>query len=324
MAIEILTRYRFGRPPTEEEQAARVDVSVPVATYARVDSGVFAMNERFLEVCDGRYVNRGTGTAIFAGAGGASLAISIMLIWMIANASHYARQQSDVTFAHWMFGVLLIVVGGIFVLSLRALLADCFTYTYWSIRLDRLSRTIRVFRHNGKNGITTVPWDSAFFYIERKARGGIAMAQACSIRCHVLDENNNVIDSFSLGNPVHIISDSQSERGKQQTESLLAKLEFYRRYINEGPYDVPRVTEFLPKNVSFGNSLRFAFDGTKEVLASGKIFLFAFLAVAAVSNFLMAVCHYVTMKTCRVPGWTDEPEDAGGVGRQQDAQATSL
>ncbi|MCW3528666.1 hypothetical protein K6Y52_38490, partial [Burkholderia cenocepacia] len=99
-------------------------------------------------------------------------------------------QQGIVYFLLVIFS--LIGIAGLAV-TVRALLIDCFNYTRKPIRFNRLDRKIYAFRHNGPGGVFSVPWDSAFLYVERKPKAGLAGTAPRVVRCLVLNDEGLVV-----------------------------------------------------------------------------------------------------------------------------------
>lgn len=59
---------------------------------------------------------------------------------------------------------------------------------------------IYAFRHNGKGGVVKVPWDTAFFFPDRRASSPAFGGAPTVLRCFVLAEDGKtVVDSFSFG-----------------------------------------------------------------------------------------------------------------------------
>nr|WP_161578751.1 DUF6708 domain-containing protein [Stenotrophomonas rhizophila] len=74
---------------------------------------------------------------------------------------------------------------------------DLFQYTHYPVRFNRITRKIYFFRHNGPGGVVVVPWGSpfAFFHI---GRGG-QDPNLRDLRCHLLDRNRQVQQTFTIG-----------------------------------------------------------------------------------------------------------------------------
>jgi hypothetical protein len=189
-------------------------------------------------------------------------------------------------------------------------LLHCFNYTRKPIRFNRADRIIYAFRHDGPGGAISVPWDSAFLYVERKPKAGLGGTAPRVVRCLVLNEKGLVIDTFSIGKYIDLAFDENSPAGQKVMGELYRELESYRRFMEEGPSSVPPVTEFLSKEVSFRNSLKLEFDGASDLMNSGNPVMWLVMVVAAIPTFILAVAYHLAQLTCREPVWPDEVERA--------------
>ncbi|MCF7750210.1 hypothetical protein KQ945_05600, partial [Bacillus subtilis subsp. subtilis] len=62
---------------------------------------------------------------------------------------------------------------------------------------NRITQMVYFFRHNGPGGVVAVPWESSslFFHV---GYGGQTKSLR-DLRCHVLDRNRQVMDTFTIG-----------------------------------------------------------------------------------------------------------------------------
>lgn len=310
MAFDGLSWYKLNRPVTEREASSRLRVDKPCAETAKSRGTVFKTTDTCLEVCDGLHKEKGWGLFAFSTAGLMVLAIAIMSLWMAIDIPPAVREKAQIEFAFWGFGSLAVVALGLFALAVRLLLVDCFNYTRKPIRFNRTDRTIYAFRHNGPGGVLSVPWDSAFLYVERKPKAGLGGTAPRVIRCLVLNDKGLVVDTFSIGKRVVLAFDESSSAGQQVMEELYQDFEYYRRFMEEGPSSVPPVAELLSTDVSFRNSLRMQFEDVPDILNAGHPLLWLLLAVTALPSLIQATVHYVAQLTCREPVWPEEVERA--------------
>jgi len=195
-------------------------------------------------------------------------------------------------------------------LTVRLLLVDCFNYTRKPIRFNRADRTIYAFRHNGPGGVLSVPWDSAFLYVERKPKAGLGGTAPRVVRCLVLNDKGLVVDTFSIGKYVDLAFDENSPAGHQVMGELYQDFEYYRRFMEEGSSSVPPVAEFLSTEVSFRNALKLQFDGASELVNFSNPVMWLVMVVAAIPTFIQAVAYYLSQLTCREPEWPEAVERA--------------
>jgi hypothetical protein len=310
MAFDGLSWYKLNRPVTEAEAAARLQVDKPCADAGKSNGTVFKATDTCLELCDGLYREKGWGLLAFSTAGLMALAGTIMSLWMAIDIPPAVREKGQTEFAFWGFGSLAVIALCLFVLAVRLLLVDCFNYTRKPIRFNRANRTIYAFRHNGPGGVLSVPWDSAFLYVERKPKAGLAGTAPRLIRCLVLNDKGLVVDTFSIGKYVDLAFDENSPAGQKVMEELYTDFEYYRRFMEEGPSSVPPVAEFLTTEVSFRNALKLQFDGASGLMNSGNPAMWLVMVVAAIPTFILAVAYHLAQLTCREPVWPEEVERA--------------
>jgi hypothetical protein len=310
MAFDGLSWYKLNRPATDAEVSSRLQLDRPCAGAAKSSGTVFTATDTYLEVCDGLYREKGWGLLVFSTAGLMALAGTVMFLWMATDISPVIREKGQAEFAFWGFGTLAVVALCLFALTVRLLLVDCFNYTRKPVRFNRADRTIYAFRHNGPGGVLSVPWDSAFLYVERKPRAGLAGTAPRVVRCLVLDGKGLVVNTFSIGKRAVLAFDERSRAGQQVMEELYQDFEYYRRVMDEGPSSVPPVAELLPTEVSFRNSLQMQFDDVPDILKSGHPLLWLLLAVTALPSLIQATMHYLAQLTCREPVWPEAVERA--------------
>jgi hypothetical protein len=155
-----------------------------------------------------------------------------------------------------------------------------------------------------------VPWEKAFFYVERRARTSLGRTATRLVRCLVLDDDGKVVATFSVGRRIELVFDEESASGQKTMRELYANFEYYRRFMEEGPSSVPPVTEFLSTEVSFRNSLKMQFEDAPDIMHSRHPALLLLLAVTALPSFLQATMHYIAQLTCREPVWPEDVERA--------------
>jgi len=230
---------RTKRSVTDTEVSARLWQKEPCTETANSSGTVFKATDSYLEVCDGLYREKGWGLLAFSTAGVGALCLTAMFSWMAINVFPAIQQKGQAGAAHWGFGLLALAAFGVFMLSVRSLLGDCFNYTRRPIRFSRIDRRIYAFRHNGPGGVVSVPWDSAFLYIERQPKAGLTSTAPRVVRCLVLDEQGQVFDSFPIGKRVTLASSEKGELGRQTMNELYEDFEYYRRFMENGPVNRP-------------------------------------------------------------------------------------
>ncbi|KWF18681.1 DUF6708 domain-containing protein [Burkholderia pseudomultivorans] len=310
MAFDGLSWHRLNRPVSEEEQAARLAIGQPASDTPKDDRSVFSMSDTCLEVRDGTYSEKGWGVFAFVLPGLGSLAFTATLLWMLTHVPPIYEQRGQLGLVYGGFGFFLFVGLCLSGLGIWALTRDCFNYTSKPVRFDRRNRMIYAFKHNGPGGVVSVPWDSAFLYVERKTRKGLARTTPRMVRCLVLDDKGLVKDTFSVGTRVVLAFEENSVGGQEVMKILYQDFEFYRRFMEEGPASVPPVTEFLPKGASLRNSLRLNFEGWSALTNSRNPMVWLVMGIGALPAFIFSLMQWFAQLTCREPVWPEDIERA--------------
>lgn len=308
MAFDGHARYKLNRPVTDAESSARLHIDKACAETAKSTGTIFKATDSYLEVCDGLYREKGWGLLTFSTAGIAFLCLIAMFLWMATHMPVAIRAKGQEGVVYFLMAVFSLVCLGGLAITVRALRVDCFNYTRKPIRFNRLNRTIYAFRHGGPGGVLTVPWDSAFMYVERKPKAGLAGTAPRVVRCLVLNDKGLVSDTFAIGKYVELAFDENTPAGQQAMGELYQDFEYYRRFMEEGPSSVPPVTDFLTTEVSFRNSLKLQFDGVPALLKSGNPVMLLVAVIALVPTFILAVAYHVAQLTCREPVWPEGVE----------------
>jgi hypothetical protein len=310
MAFDGLSWYRLNRPVTELEEAARLPISQRCSDAAKDGGTVFSVSESCLEISDDSYWDKGRGVLAFLLPGTGSFVATGFILWMMTHLPPIYEQRGEVELMRGILTFFLIFMLALCAVGVWALSRDCFRYTHRPIRFNRANRTVYVFRHNGPGGVLSVPWDEAFFYVERKARTGIPRTARRLIRCLVLADDGRVINTFSVGKHLVLAFDEDTAPGRLLIDELHRNFEFYRRFMEEGLPSVPPVAEFLGKEVSFRNSLRTQFGDISDVAHSRHPVVWLLFAVTALPTFIQSILHYVAQLTCREPVWPEDVERA--------------
>jgi succinate dehydrogenase/fumarate reductase cytochrome b subunit len=310
MAFDGHSRYKLNRPPTDRESSARLHVDKPCADVAKSVGTVFKATNTYLEVCDGLHREKGWGLLTFLTAGIAFLGLIAMFLWLATHMPMAVRAKGEEGIVYLLLVLFTLAGIGALAITVRALLVDCFGYIRKPIRFNRADRTIYAFRHNGPGGVISVPWDSAFLYVERKPKAGLGGTAPRVVRCLVLNDKGLVVGTFSIGKRVVLAFDENSPAGQQVMEQLYQDFEYIRRFMGEGPSSVPPVAELLSTEVSFRNSLRMQFEDVPDIVNSGHPLLWLLLAVTALPSLIQATVYYVAQLTCREPVWPEAVERA--------------
>ncbi|WP_233832519.1 DUF6708 domain-containing protein [Paraburkholderia sp. ZP32-5] len=292
---------KLRRQLTDEEKTRQLRVDRSASTRVKTDYSAFAMNDAWLELTNNAYVQRGILTYGFL----MLLPVSIMFvcgaIWAMRNPPPNTH-GAELTFA-MAFMVCFMLFGCCMVLvCLWGLHQENFTWTRIPIRFNHRTRMVHAFRGAGAKGVISVPWDKAFFFIEKRPKDPISRGTPYGLRCHVLDDQGRVSQSFTVGRRVYTIDDETTENGRSIVHELNDQFEFIRRYMEGGPSAVP-APDLVPIEVSLSNSCKLAFRNDKALLAEGNVVATALVWVLKPFLMLIALLHYIGMRTSREPVW---------------------
>ncbi|WP_143134500.1 DUF6708 domain-containing protein [Burkholderia ubonensis] len=172
----------------------------------------------------------------------------------------------------------------------RTLGREFFSYSYFPIRFNRQTRMIHVFRHNGRNGVLSAPWDQVYFHIGK----GEVNRDLTDIRGHVMD-GDNVIDTFAVG---HFFG-----RDEQPVRQIW---KFIVVYMEQGP-------QALPKDMVIGTSTSRSWT---NCFLWAKSYCDIFLPIPLVNwvaTALVTCMRWLVMQSCKDPVWPAEIEATSAI-----------
>ncbi|MFN1266787.1 DUF6708 domain-containing protein [Pseudomonas lundensis] len=275
-----LTPYKKNRLLWESEIISHLSREVVIETLPPVDKGLLRVNGVFAEYADRYFHLRG-----WAAMGGVPIACVFLWFTLFFCFDLYVfsniRTESQIV-AAW---VAVSVLGGFTIAVFYfTLLKEFFCYTHYPIRFNRVSRKVYVFRHNGKGGVVDLDWDGVYWFVGRSRDGSDI---SYDLRCHVLDAEGIVRDTFAVG---HFAS-TRAE--------ILQHWEMIRRYMEGSPADLPfpPLALVLSTKPTWRNCITIQVGG-----ASGHSPVFMLLTLP------WAFFRWISQITCRRPRWPDEVE----------------
>lgn len=279
--------FLFDRELSTQELACNLSMC-ETASFGSDDMyGMAKFNAVYMEFVNRTFKIKGMLATLLLTIGGLlALGVSVHAIWVSLGS---LREISD-----WLAMLLLLSVSVSCVVMFWCihLRKDLFQYTHYPIRFNRITRKIYFFRHNGPGGVVVVPWGSpfAFFHI---GRGG-QDPNLRDLRCHLLDRNRQVQQTFTIG---HFWDHDQDIR---EQWALIC------RYMQEGPetcFDDP-----LDRVITLSTLPTFRNHWMLVCLMMGtNLFpfrhnlLFPFYGALTLSRWL-------TFKTCKAPVFPPEIE----------------
>jgi hypothetical protein len=303
MAWEGTYWVKLRRQLTDEEKTRQLRVDRSASTQVKTDYSAFAMNDAWLELTNNAYVQRGIltyGCLML-------LPLGIMFVTGMIGAMRNPPPNThgaELAFAMAFVFSFMLFGCGIVLVSLWGLHQENFTWTRIPIRFNRHTRMVHAFRGAGSKGVISVAWDKAFFFIEKRPKDPISRGTPYGLRCHVLNDQGRVSQSFTFGRRVYTIDDETTENGRSIVHELNDQFEFIRRYMEGGPSAVP-APDLVPTKVSLSNSCKLAFRNDKALLAEGNVVATAVVWLLKPFEILTALLHYVGMRTSREPVWPE-------------------
>lgn len=286
-----LKPFPTQRPLTQEEVQAQLDPDarqghvLPDARFSLI-----GLDEHSAEFVDRSFRMRGSSITLFA---------LVCFLVIVATLLYVALGLAWPNYAQKKFGagellvailpVVLVATAASTMIWRRTLRRELFTYTHYPVRFDRERGLVHVFRHNGPNGVLSVPWKDVHWFVGRGERQEYLL----DVRGALLDRGQ-VQEMFSVG---HYFDDGARE-------SVQALWEFIRTYMAGGPAaltvaGVPPVIDLsvLP---SWRNAWRW------EMLRLGERFARMRYMLSMIYYPVMLVMtswRWMVLNSCKAPVW---------------------
>ena len=243
---------------------------------------VVACNTAYMEVADGRYMRRGFGGMMFTLLEVPFVFLVLMpLYFLIFKNRHDLGDFMMVPIISAILMPLILVIG-------YQWKQEMLDYTYKPIRLVRSTRKVHVFQHNGPSGVWSLDWDKLQFCLKK---GGLNWG----VLGYLPDANGQVTHAFYLGASLPV-----NPKGIGPDEPLLAHWEYFRRYMEDGPANIPAPEILLP------------IQNRREPFLYGMLRswrMFGPLAIPfAPVTTLAGVFRWLGMHMSRLPRWPAEVE----------------
>ncbi|MCE7032252.1 hypothetical protein LY625_06405 [Lysobacter sp. GX 14042] len=249
--------------------------------------GVVRFNSTFIEFVDRTFKLKGM---LVTAVSVASLLLVLGMFFLVI-----AEDLVDGDVGPLIVSVLVlgpIAVGGTALIWAAYLGKDLFQYTHYPVRFNRRTGKIHFFRHNGTGGVVTLRWGDpgVYFHIGR----GEQSRRLRDLRCHVLDRDRKVQQTFTVG---HFWD--HENRVREEWELI-------RRYMEEGPencFDHPadRMVA-LSTRVTWRNCWMMVC-----LMAGTNLHPFRWNLLFPLYGGL-TLSRWLTMKSCRAPVFPPEIE----------------
>ncbi|CAM3492046.1 DUF6708 domain-containing protein [Burkholderia ubonensis] len=252
-------------------------------------ASLIRLNSTYLDMIDRWYTIRGGIDTILM----AMIAPGIFIAMLYAFFVHIMPVL--IVENNYIVDVFLVVFFGVvawlvFLVAKPPLSKEFFSFSYFPIRFNRKTRMIHVFRHNGPNGVLSVPWDQVYFHIGK----GEVNRDLTDIRGHVMD-GDDVIDTFAVG---HFFG-----RDEQPVRQIW---KFIVTYMEQGP-------QALPKDMVIGTSTSRSWA---NCFLWAKSYCDIFLPIPLVNwvaAALVTCMRWLIMQSCKDPVWPAEIEATSAI-----------
>ncbi|CAJ0731559.1 DUF6708 domain-containing protein [Ralstonia pickettii] len=288
-----------GKPLGEWEMQHRLRIDRPVLETVEEMGNVYRIDSTCLEIIDDAQDQiqiMGLGSVICI----AATAFSLGWCGMWVAGPFVDSPQTMAQDGYWFWTILGVVTFVAFTaffstVGYDILRRNLFTLKRRPIRLNRKTRRIYAIRTKDPDGIWEVPWSNDEFFCigKRKVSGFKRAYDMYDVRHYTLDEQGNVVRAFVLGQMVFTLEQAQLQ------------WEYFRRYMQDGPANLPEPYRFWAPRETFAEGYRICWGPrfTDLFFASMRYVMLPF-------TLLEATCRWLTLITCSDPGWPAEIEAA--------------
>lgn len=281
-------KFRVHREMSGIETASALRACIERITSPDDAFGITKFNSTYMEFVDRTFKIKGMAYCV------ASVAVCFIAAWMLVYPSMALTRMDGGLFGNLgLFVILLAMSSSMFaVVWFVYLKNDLFQYTHYPVRFNRITRKIYFFRHNGPGGVTVVPWGSpyAFFHIGRGAQN----PELRDLRCHLLDRNQQIQQTFTIGHFWH------HDDHIQEQWALIC------RYMQDGPelcYDDP-----LDRVITLSSEPTLRNCWLMVILMMGTALMPLRTNLMFPIYGLLTLSRWLTFKTCRRPVFPPEIE----------------
>lgn len=288
-----------GKPLREWEREHRLHIDQPASDEICEIGNVYRIDSTCMEITDEsqtRVQLAGMLFLICAVAVGFSLSLGAMF----ASTPFHVSAEEMRENGNWIatvFGTILGLASSAFfgLMGGEAARRYLFSLKHRPIRLNRKVRRIYAMRTKDRDGLWEVPWSNdEFFCIGKRRVGGLSTSYFMyDIRHYTLDADGHVLRGFVLGRLMFTL-----EQAQQQWE-------YYRRYMQDGPADLPEPHRFWNPRESFWEGFKICREDKLSSLFS-SLFDYVFFPFM----LLDATVRWLVLATCSDPVWPAEIEAA--------------
>lgn len=288
-----------GKPPTEWDWEHRLWIDRPANQEVCEIGNVYSTNSTYLEITDeSQNEIQLTGMRLLICL--VAVVLGLAGAMMFGSTPFHVSAEEMGKNGNWfatLFGTTLsLLTAGYFGANgIKVVHGNLFTLKRRPIRLNRKTRRIYAFLTKEPDGLWQVPWtNGSFFCIGRQEKPGFSASYFMyDIRHYTLDADGNVVRGFVLGRLMFTL-----EQAQQQWE-------YYRRYMQDGPADLPEPHRFWNPRESFWEGFKICREDKLSSLFS-SLFDYVFFPFM----LLDATVRWLVLATCSDPVWPAEIEAA--------------
>lgn len=281
--------FKFRRDLDDHERAHALEYGKKERFSPDDAIGMTRFNSVYMEFVDRTFKVKGMLSTLVSALGMLFLVSIFVLLSAHVSGNDQLGTLGKSLFIS-MYGA--VCIGIPFLLWRSVLRRDIFQYTHYPVRFNRRTGKVHFFRHNGTDGVVTLRWGDpgVYFHIGR----GEQSRKLRDLRCHVLDRDRKVQQTFTIG---HFWD--HENRVREEWELI-------RRYMEEGPencFDHPadRMVA-LSTRVTWRNCWMMVC-----LMAGTNLHPFRWNLLFPLYGGL-TLSRWLTMKSCRAPVFPPEIE----------------
>ena len=253
------------------------------------DTVVIKMNSTYLELVDKYYSDRGMFEFFTVIMFFLFFSVPFILMYLL----FFNPISRPDTFPELFMLIFAVITSSVMARWFYGFLRKSFfTWTHYPVRFNRKTKMVHVFKVGGT--ILSVPWNDIFF---TRGRAGYGTLPEWSIDGHILaDDGKTVIDTFSLG-----FSSTRRE--------LVKNWAFVRSYmeVEDCLPDLADIVVLCPPVAEKRESYLF---GLLYMIRIESRLLWPITALAFPLFLAGSVVRFIVMRTCKIPRWSQEVEEA--------------
>lgn len=280
--------FKLDRGLSDHERRSHLPYDVPQNIAPDEAIGMTKFNGTFIEFIDRTFKIKGMAATLILSL----FAVSFLILFAYL-CFFIIGLDDDITGSIVGLAVIAIpAIGGPLLVWFAFLRKDLFRYTHYPVRFNRKTRKIYFFRRGGLSGTAVLLWGdpNVYFHIGQGTQNKFLF----DLRCHVLDSNRQVQQTFTVGH----FWDHENH--------IREEWELIRRYMEDGPdgcFDHP-----ADRMIALSTDVTWRNCWLMVCLMMGtNLYPLRWSLMFPVYGAL-TLSRWLTMKSCRAPVFPPEVE----------------